>query len=166
MQHWISQPVKTRNRTDVCGNVALCLSESIVQLYVSCCQQVWNSDKCLPIACVCVRNFLSGSVTAIFMRVTAILPNTSQNASTNVVFRCGYMVLPMTLPIRITIFTPLKCNSSRQSFGGRRPMGNPRGRWEDALWMDVAQICSRYGTRRRQQVTEKDGGRRSGRPRP
>jgi hypothetical protein len=72
------------------------------------------------------------------MPVTAILPNTSQYASTNFISRCGYTDLPMTLPICISIFTPLKFNSSGQSFGGRRPTGNPRGRLEDAAWKDVA----------------------------
>jgi hypothetical protein len=70
----------------------------------------------------------------------------------------------MTLPIYIIIFTPMQFNSSGESFGGRRPMGKYRGGWKDTVWKYVALICSRYGTGRRQQGTEKAGGRRSGRP--
>ena len=47
MHHWISRSVRSRNRTDICGYVALCLLQSAEQLHVSCCQQVVTDRLCL-----------------------------------------------------------------------------------------------------------------------
>lgn len=49
-------------------------------------------------------------------------------------------------------------------FGGRKPLGKHRGRWEDAIWRDAISLLKVQGRKvvRKTEV----GGRRSGRPWP